>query len=63
MSMSSGIPAFDFATRTTSGSTARIRSITGTSSSGPLPQFPPTASAPHATIASTACSGGDAIIV
>ena len=63
MSTSSGIPAFDLATRTTSGSAARIRSMTVISSSGPLPQLPPTASAPHALSDATACSGETPIIV
>jgi hypothetical protein len=48
MSTSSGMPALDFATRMASGAAARILAMTGTSSSGPFPQLPPTASAPHA---------------
>jgi hypothetical protein len=63
MSTSSGMPAFDFATSKASGFAARIRWITVRSSSGPLPQLPPTASAPQAVIAATACSGDTPIIV
>ena len=37
--------------------------MTPSSSSGPLPQLPPTASAPHARRATTACSGETPIIV
>ena len=63
MSTSSGIPAFDLATRTTSGAAACIVAMTGMSSSGPFPQLPPIASAPHAASASTASSGDTPIIV
>ena len=38
----------DLATRVTSGATACILAMTGMSSSGPFPQLPPMASAPHA---------------
>ena len=37
--------------------------MTGISSSGPFPQLPPTASAPQASSAATACSGETPIIV
>ena len=37
--------------------------MTATISSGPLPQLPPTASAPQAVSAATACSGETPIIV
>ena len=57
------MPAFDFATSRTSGATARIRAMTVVTSSGPLPQLPPTASAPQAWSAVTACSGETPIIV
>ena len=62
-STSSGIPAFDLATSTMSGAIACIFSTTGSSSSGPLPQFPPMASAPAAASAATAVSGETPIIV
>src|SRR3972149_4501684 len=63
MPTSSAIPAFASPTRTASGAAARILAMTGTSSSGPLPQLPPIASAPHSTRARTARSGETPIIV
>src|SRR3990170_2675108 len=62
MSTSSGIPALDLPTRMTSGATARILATTGMSSSGPFPQLPPIAFAPHSASARTARSGGTPII-
>ena len=57
------MPALDLATSRAAGTAACIRVITGTISSGPLPQLPPTASTPRAVSASTACSGETPIIV
>src|SRR6185503_15334925 len=52
-----GIPMFGLATSGRSGTTARIRSMTGRSSSGPFPQLPPIASTPSALRARAASSG------
>ena len=57
------MPTLPFATSIASGNAARIRSMTGTSSSGPLPQLPPTAAAPASSSAAAACSGVTPIIV
>ena len=54
------MPALDLATRTTSGAAARILAMTGMSSSGPLPQLPPIASAPQAARCRDRVLGGDA---